>query len=252
MPSPEPLVARSVSWTRADGLLREPALAAAGVPHGFTLRELGDMSSPARRADACRRAGLACGPAVFARQEHGARIREAEAWSGPGARRAVDAEGDGWVSRAGGAPVGVFSADCLPVLLWSEDFRVVGAFHAGWRGLASGMLESAVARLGAPARRLGAAVGPHVEARCYEVGADVAARFDPASVLREDGRIFLDLAAEAALRLTRAGVKADAVSVSDACTACRTEECFSFRREKGTLAPGAKVPSHLTFIALPA
>lgn len=205
--------------TAPAGLLTEPRLAAAGLPHGFTTARDGDMADPERRA----RAGL--GAVRVLRQVHGVRVRDAASCDGV-------VEGDGWVSRSG--PVGVFTADCLPLLVWSDAGDLVGAFHAGWRGLADGIVEAAVAAMaaaGAPASRLNVHLGPRIGPCCYEVGPEVAGRFDASSVRSSGPKPVLDLSAEAALRLSRAGVPSGRVTASPLCTACRPGELFSWRRD---------------------
>ena len=143
---------------------------------------------------------------------------------------AIRLEGDGWVSDVPGVCVGVYVADCQPILMWDLAGRAVGAFHAGWRRTAAGMGAAAVEAmrgLGVVPDSLAAAIGPHAKACCYRVGPEVAARFHPDNV--RDGR--LDLAAEMRRQLVEAGVRPENVSVSDACTMCRPQDFFSYRRE---------------------
>jgi len=144
-----------------------------------------------------------------------------------GTRVAVDAEdvtdADGQVTtRAGVAPI-VLVADCLPVALVAPE--AVGVVHAGWRGLAGGVLEEGVAALrAAGASTVVAAIGPGIGPCCYEVGDDVRAVFGTAGPT-------LDLKAIAARRLAAAGVQ----DVRDVglCTACDPERFFSHRRDRG-------------------
>lgn len=199
-------------WTLQNGIFVEPRLAAAGLRHGMTTASQGDMSQPARRA--------AFGGPVTLKQVHGRTILSA-------AVEAEGREGDGLLSRAGGCAVGVFAADCLPVLMWSDGGRSVGAFHAGWRGLAAGMLEAAAASFDGPFR---AAVGPHIGPCCYEVGPELEPRFSPSSFSRAGSRLMLDLGAEARLRLRAAGLDDSRIGVSELCTSCRPE-LFSWRRD---------------------
>ncbi|MDE2290860.1 MAG: polyphenol oxidase family protein, partial [Elusimicrobia bacterium] len=137
---------------------------------------------------------------------------------------------DGLVSRTPGLAVGVFSADCVPILLWTDDARTVGAFHGGWRGLAAGIGRAAVAAMGGGAR-LSASVGPRIGACCYRVGPELAGSFADERFERRDGGLFLDLGAEALSQLTAAGVAAERVSVSSLCTSCRPE-LSSWRRDR--------------------
>ncbi|MBI3296653.1 MAG: polyphenol oxidase family protein [Elusimicrobia bacterium] len=215
----------ATDWTLSEGLFTEPRLAAAGLRHGMTGAALGDMTEPERRAALAGRLGI---PSLLAlRQVHGTTVERA-------CTRKDLSEADGWVSTKAGLGVGVFAADCLPLLFWTDDGKTVGAFHAGWRGLADGMAESALKALadaGAPAARLNAAVGPHIGSCCYEVGAELEARFSPGRFSRRVGKLFLDLGADARARLEAAGLAPERVSVSARCTAC-SDEFFSWRRDR--------------------
>lgn len=178
-------------------------------------------------------------------QVHGA---EVVVWQGPA---------DGAVPRADAAATTVAGlacevqvADCLPVLFADRGGRVVGAAHAGWRGLAAGVLEATVRRCCALASvepvDLEAWLGPCIGPERFEVGADVLAGFglDPARgahrgfVPREGvaGRWWADLPALASDRLRAAGVRA--ISGNDGGTAWCTVQVpsryFSFRRDRVT------------------
>lgn len=113
-------------------------------------------------------------------------------------------------------------ADCLPVALAGD--RGVAAVHCGWRGLAAGIVERAVAATGARA----AAVGPGIGPCCYEVGADVLERFAELGPGVAAGRM-LDLAEVTRRKLAACGV--DAVESADLCTSCERELFFSHRRD---------------------
>lgn len=96
---------------------------------------------------------------------------------------AAEPRADAAVTRMAGRPLVILTADCLPVLLASVDGGVIGAAHAGWRGLAGGVLEATVAAM-APSSELLAWLGPSIGMASYEVGAEVRQAFlqhDPAS-----------------------------------------------------------------------
>jgi copper oxidase (laccase) domain-containing protein len=129
------------------------------------------------------------------------------------------------------------------VLLASPSARVVAAVHAGWRGLAAGVIEAAVealARCGVEPGGVSAAIGPHIGPCCYEVDepvlAALRARFAGrlASNARpgRDGHAWLDIGALARAALAAAGVPAERVDVSAAaCTRCDAARFHSFRRD---------------------
>ena len=98
-------------------------------------------------------------------QVHGSRVLRLPA-------EAVGA-GDGAVTEAAGVVCAVLTADCLPVLLARQDGSAVGVVHAGWRGLAAGVLANAVGMLGGPPEAMLAWLGPAITAPAYEVGPDV-------------------------------------------------------------------------------
>jgi YfiH family protein len=139
-----------------------------------------------------------------------------------GTRVVVDAEGiedaDGQVTTAPGVAAMVLVADCLPVALAGPDR--VAMLHAGWRGLAGGVLEAGVEATDAVC----AAIGPGIGPCCYEVGDDVRAVFGTSEPT-------LDLKAIARARLEAAGVR----DIHDCglCTSCDAERFFSHRRDRG-------------------
>lgn len=212
-------------------LFRVPRLESLGVPHGCTRRGSGDMQDPARRERAARTAGFDVSIRTFRKQLHGTEIFEAVSQNDP----PQDVCGDGWTLRTPGLAAGIFMADCVPIFLWDEDASVVGVFHAGWRGVASGMPEAAVKsfeKAGVRPGAVAAALGPHIGPCCYRVGPELSARFDPGNFSRRKDGLYLDLGAEVRMRLVSAGVRSDAVSSSGVCTHCREQDFFSFRRDK--------------------
>jgi polyphenol oxidase len=138
-------------------------------------------------------------------------------------------------SRAGAACV-VMVADCLPVLFCAADGRRIGAAHAGWRGLAEGVLERTVAALGAPANELHAWLGPAISQEHFEVGDEVRETFvkaDRAAISRfrmnVRGRWQADLVGLARLRLASLGVTH--VTGGNWCTFADRQRFFSHRRD---------------------
>jgi purine-nucleoside/S-methyl-5'-thioadenosine phosphorylase / adenosine deaminase len=168
---------------------------------------------------------------VWMRQVHGTTVVDT-------ARAAPGAEADGAVARRPGRVCAVMTADCLPVLLSDRAGTSVGIAHAGWRGLAGGVIESTVRAMGVSAGNLIAYVGPGIGAARYEVGNDVRRAFvdkDPraesAFAPGREGKYFADLQALAVARLAAAGV--GEVYGGGWCTAS-DERFFSFRRDRTT------------------
>ncbi|MEO8809211.1 MAG: peptidoglycan editing factor PgeF [Rhodanobacter sp.] len=127
---------------------------------------------------------------------------------------ADEPEADAAVSRIPGTVLAILTADCLPVLLCADDGSEIGAAHAGWRGLAAGVLEATINQLETAPDRLLAWLGPAIGAASYEVGEEVRAAFvDQAAgaagcfKATRPGHWFCDLPGLATRRLEAAGVK---------------------------------------------
>jgi hypothetical protein len=188
------------------------------------------------------------------RQVHGAQVARAEEWSASG----PPPEADAVIATRPGAVVGVVTADCVPILLAAPRGTGVAAVHAGWRGLARGVVRAGVAELaratGAGATRVVAAIGPHIGACCYEVDAPVldaiqtelgSAALAGATRVRS-GHWMLDLGALAALALEQAGIPRARIGTAAACcTACDRERFHSYRRD------GARAGRLVHFAAVP-
>jgi YfiH family protein len=141
-------------------------------------------------------------------QVHGTRVVRVNEETGAACADAA------WTDRPGEVVV-VMTADCLPVLLASKDGKVVAVAHAGWRGLAAGVLETTVQALGVPAAALVAWLGPALEQAHFEVGAEVREAFlrrDPEAGVAflpgtSPGKWMADLFALAKRRLQTVGVR---------------------------------------------
>ncbi len=176
------------------------------------------------------RVGLEPAAIAMGRQVHGTDIAEWEgpppsgtdAFATPGAELA---KVDGHTTRVGGVGLLVLVADCLPVALAGPDR--VAMVHAGWRGLAAGVLARAAERF--ERGPVEAVVGPGISRCCYEVGPEVLEAFADVHDAAE-GRM-LSLRAVAEARLREAGV--EKVSHVDLCTHCRDDLFFSHRRDGG-------------------
>jgi len=159
---------------------------------------------------------------------------------------------DAAVTRVPGIVLGVRTADCLPVLFADRGGTVIGAAHAGWRGLAAGILEATLRAMDAPPNDVTAWLGPAIGPRKFEVGRDVFTAFcdndaDAACcfVPHRDGKWLADLHGLARRKLEHAGVTA--IAGGGHCTMTESGRFFSFRGDKDTgrmatlvwLAPGA-------------
>ncbi|MEX2148932.1 MAG: peptidoglycan editing factor PgeF [Steroidobacteraceae bacterium] len=146
---------------------------------------------------------------------------------------------DGVVTFAQGAVCAILVADCLPVFLASRDGTRAGLAHAGWRGLAAGIVEATVAKLDCNPKNLVAWLGPSIGPSAFEVGADVRSAFvadDPGSAAHfqtgHADRFFADLPSLASRRLTAAGVTD--IRGSGRCTVSEPARFYSHRRDGRT------------------
>lgn len=168
-----------------------------------------------------------CPRAVHARQVHGTRILEHG--DGPAGLLVAD-EADGHLTRTAGTLLTVSVADCVPVFIVAPGVPAVAALHAGWRGIAGGIVEAgieAVSRLaGAPAGTLHVHFGPAICGECYEVGPEV---HEALGLPRPPRSTPVDLRAVAARRAAAAGADAAHISTSAFCTRCGGSPFFSHR-----------------------
>jgi hypothetical protein len=169
---------------------------------------------------------------AWMRQVHGNRVIDADA-------RPTAPEADAAVARDAGTVCAVLVADCVPVLLSDRAGSTVAVAHAGWRGLASGVVENTVREMQCAPAELLAFLGPGIGPRAFEVGADVRDAFvdgDPgtqsAFVPHAPGKWLADLFALARRRLARAGVRA--VFGGGLCTHSDPSRFFSHRRNPAT------------------
>jgi YfiH family protein len=143
-------------------------------------------------------------------------------------------QADGIISRDPGAVLCIRTADCVPVLAWALDIPLNAAVHAGWRGLAQGIVTAcirAMHELGA--RDIRAAIGPFIGPCCYEVGPEVVDALGIEPLVDAQDRVRVDLGAVARRQLLSAGLEPEAVQAREICTACSPERFFSYRRQSG-------------------
>lgn len=168
--------------------------------------------------------------AVHARQVHGASIRKHEHRCPPGL---LVMDGfDGHVSALPGVLLAVSVADCVPVFLADERHQVVALLHAGWRGVAAGILERGMGLLaedhGTDPGDLRMHCGPAICGECYEVGPEVHSAVSPEKE-PPAGASPIDLRAALAARAAALGLPVQRITVSAHCTRCGPGDFFSHR-----------------------
>jgi YfiH family protein len=172
------------------------------------------------------RALLPAEPASL-RQVHGTRVvRLDQPVSSP--------EADAAVTGRRNLVCAIRVADCMPVLLADEAATVVGAAHAGWRGLSAGVLENTVQAMGIAGGKLLAWLGPAIGPKVYEVGDEVRDAFKEKNAFSptRPGHWLLDLYAVARQRLRSCGV--ERISGGGYCTYSEPQRFYSFRRDRTT------------------
>ena len=221
---PAPSRVRAASTTRTGGASGEPWASLNLADH------VADDGEAVRRTRSLLRQALALPEEPrWLVQRHGRRVVAA----GDGA---AGAAADGMVARAAGAVCAVLTADCMPILICDRDATVVAALHAGWRGIAAGIVEAGVHAAG-PAARLMAWLGPAIGPERYEVGPDVRDAILAGDPDTEDafrpapspGKWHADLERIVRRRLERSGV--GSVHGGGRCTAGDPDRFFSHRRD---------------------
>ncbi|HZV55751.1 MAG TPA: peptidoglycan editing factor PgeF [Rhodocyclaceae bacterium] len=199
--------------------------------HGNLADHVGDQESAVAARRAMLRRHLPDEP-LWLRQVHGVRCVRAE-------DIVVGVEADASAARTPGRICAVLTADCLPVLLCDEAGSVVAAAHAGWRGLAAGVIEATVAAMAVPGERLLAWLGPAIGPSAFEVGNDVMAAFtshdagaSAAFLATPNGKWCCDLYALARRRLNAVGISR--IFGGGLCTFTDRERFYSYRRDGTT------------------
>lgn len=183
--------------------------------------------------------GISLERITVARQTHSANIRiitEADAGKGVSLESDIT-ETDGLVTNCFGIPIGIFYADCVPVLLADKEAGVIAAVHSGWRGTAERISKNAVEimkdRFGSKPENIKAAIGPSIGPCCFECGAETAECFDTEFVIKaENGKLKVDLWRANRSILEDCGVKSENIDVFEECTMCSGEDFYSYRRQR--------------------
>jgi YfiH family protein len=225
---PAPDAVRALSTLRSGG-------ASASPYHSLNLgARVGDV--PAAVEENRRRLRAAArlpGEPVWLTQAHGTRVADLDLPTEPGA--AADAA----LTRQPGRICAILTADCLPVLFAAESGDAVAAAHAGWRGLAGGVIEATVRALSVAPQSLYVWLGPAIGPSHFEVGSEVREEFlrsdpqaDAAFAPNPRGRFMADLPALARSRLMRLGIRR--IYGGGECTYRHPDRYFSHRRDGKT------------------
>jgi hypothetical protein len=244
---------RALVTTRNGGVSHPPfGRWADGVeqPGGLNLGRRAGDDPEAVETNRARLLALTGTPAAWLEQIHGAEVANAaEVLVGAG-QGAAAVRADASVTDQPGAMCIVMIADCMPVLLCDANGRAVGAAHAGWRGLAAGVVEKTAARVaqlaGTGFEAMHAYLGPSIGPTAFEVGADVRDAFmngvdgaqrdatSKAFVPRAEmpGKYLADIPALARIRLNKIGITQ--ITSADVCTVTERSRFYSYRRDVET------------------
>jgi len=235
---------RVCAWAtlRTGGVSAGDFGAADGAPVGLNLGEHVGDDPDAVSQNRARLQAVLPGPICWLQQVHGIDVHQADSAVSAGQPAPVPTA-DAAITMRAGQVLAIMTADCLPLLLADVQGRIVGAVHAGWRGLAAGVIETTVdamrARLGEDAE-LAAWLGPAIGPASFEVGQEVrdafcdqdgraSSAFMPGPV---EGKYWGDLYALARRRLASRGVTS--VSGGELCTVRDPARFYSHRRDRRT------------------
>jgi len=231
-----------------------------GVRHAFTTR-LGGVSDGiyeslnlAQRADddfenvienyerICEALGISTDDIVCSTQVHGTHIRVVSRDDRGKLFKQNPHEADGLITQTPGVALMVFTADCVPILIYDPVNRVAGAVHAGWRSTVANItgvaVEKMISEFSCSPADINAAIGPCISKCCFETDSDVADALydaldeDAESCLTKHGnKFFVDLKKANHLLLKKAGL--NNIIVSDECTSCLNDKYWSHRKTQG-------------------
>jgi len=193
--------------------------------HLTTTKCCGNMKNVADRDSFCNHIGIDGKNIVFANQVHGISVKKV---SSSDCGKFID-NCDGLITDDKNIFLCIFTADCMPVFMASKDYSVVAMIHAGWRGLACGIIENALIRFlkdfSVNPYDIVAYVGPHISRCCYRVGDELKKAFNVSS--EEE---YFSLSNEAESQMKKMGIKK--VYLSTHCSCHEKETFFSYRRDK--------------------
>ena len=196
------------------------------VRAGFSLPQLSNLTSTARVL-LCESLGLNDIYLAYPEQVHSKNV---ENCIYPGLYENVD----GLISDEDQIVLSIKVADCVPIFLVEKQTGIIGLIHAGWRGIAKGIVNSGIdqiVKLGGIPNSLFVLMGPSIRKCCFEVGQDVATQFPQKFVIKNsNGNIAVDLHKTLESQFISRGVNSENIFDTKKCTCC-SHEMFSYRRQ---------------------
>lgn len=218
---------RALQTTRHGGISREPF---ASLNLGHNTGDNPENIDRNRRI-LCSRAEISHSSLVTADQVHGTEVLHA--------RRGGHYSGyDAFITDSPGLYLCILTADCFPVLIYDRERNAVGAAHAGWQGSAANVAGKTLSAMreafGTKPSSCLAWIGTGISAAAYEVGKEVAARFESRHAHKNpSGTYQLDLCSINRDQLEQSGIADTAIAVSPFCTARNNRDFYSYRKENG-------------------
>lgn len=155
------------------------------------------------------------------------------------------AEGDAFITNVANIPLMIFTADCVPILLFDNDTCVVGAVHAGWKGTYKNIVSKTIEKMklnyNVNEKNLKAIIGPSIGPCCYEVSDDLIEKFQSkykgeyVIYHKEKNKYHLNLWELNKLMLLNAGILNENIFSLDLCTSCNSDKFYSYRKNEKTL-----------------
>jgi polyphenol oxidase len=183
---------------------------------------------------------------VLGQQVHGNKIRVVKKTdAGKGWNNFSDAflKTDALITNISGLPIAVAAADCLPILLIAEKKQGVAVIHAGWRGIASGIIGKTIVKLqqsfNIKSKNIWAAIGPGIGPKAFEIKENtvkILSKFDPLGIIyqKKSGKYYYNLYQTVQNQLMIFGVSANKIITIQDCTASYPKKYFSYRRDGKT------------------
>ncbi|MGB9706667.1 MAG: peptidoglycan editing factor PgeF [Microgenomates group bacterium] len=200
--------------------------------HGFSTRLYGDCREEKNCQNFLKALDLEPKSLILAQQVHKNKIKAVRDVD----RGKIIPGVDGLLTRDWQVVLGIRSADCLPILFWEPRAKIIGAAHAGWRGILARLPQKMVdqmIRMGGLPENILVAIGPHICGKCYSVEKNRLQQF-----LAEFGRIkgmgkgnCLDLEIPVINQLFHSGISLSHIFSASLCTSCDNDEFFSYRKE---------------------
>jgi len=178
---------------------------------------------------------------IVAKQTHSDHIKVIHASQSKGWTSLSDAieDCDALITNLPQVVLSILTADCVPILLYDPQHKVIAAVHAGWKGTEAKIVQKTVEKMsevfGTEPKSIIAGIAPSIGKCCYEVGEDVAKHFFnyPDACTVKGNKFMLDLPTINKTQLLTVGLEEKNIEMSHICTACEVERFFSYRKEKG-------------------